>query len=131
MILLVAAEGPTLDAPISKRFGHAANHIVVDSDGPTILEAIEHEHDLPGHGVERFSKWKLDGVISGNVGPGAFEDLDSRNLAVYIVRGATVQEGVAMVVGGDVSATDSPTMKHSIHQHGQDGGHHSGKHHHH
>jgi predicted Fe-Mo cluster-binding NifX family protein len=127
MRLLVAAEGSTLSDAVSKRFGHASFHLVVDSDQHSILEALEHNHDLPGHGIERFLKWNLEGVIAGNVGPAAFQDMKARRLSVYIVRGTTVQQAVLQVVNGEIAAADGPTMKHSIHTHGPGSG---SKHHH-
>ncbi|MFH0881716.1 MAG: NifB/NifX family molybdenum-iron cluster-binding protein [bacterium] len=128
MRYLVAAEGSTLSAPVSKRFGHAAFHLVVDSDRQEILEALERNHDLPGHGVERFLKWNLEGVITGNVGPAAFRDLKARHLSIYIVRATTVQKAVFQVANGEIEAADGPTMKHSVHTHGSGNG---GEHHHH
>ncbi len=118
MRFLVAAEGSTLSDPVSKRFGHAAFHLVVDGENPEILEALKHDHNLPGHGIGRFSGWNLDGVIAGNMGPEAFQDLALHRLKVYIVRGTTVQQAILQVVSGEIPAANGPTMKRSIHEHG-------------
>lgn len=127
MKYLIASEGNEWTSPISKRFGHAAYHLIVESDPESIIENTPHDQNLQGHGVGRFVGHELAGVIAGNVGPGAFADLRGAGLTVYIVRGKNVRESLRMVASGEVAPADQPSMKRSLHEHsGKHGGHHHG-----
>jgi predicted Fe-Mo cluster-binding NifX family protein len=123
MLYLVAADDNKTDATISKRFGHAAYHLVVQHNPLEIVQSLPHDHDLPRHGLDRFDTHELVGIVAGNMGPGAFADAQALDIPVYIVRGATVEQAVARVSAGQIRRSDEPTMKQSVH-----GGHH--EHHH-
>ncbi|MBD3166589.1 hypothetical protein GF324_08320 [bacterium] len=119
MHYLVAADGPTLDAPISKRFGHASFHLLVNSETMKVVKMEGGEvESFPAHGIQRFCYTiKVDGVIAGNIGPHAFEDIRREGWPMYIVRKSTVREAIEKVAAGDVVAATEPSMKRSIGRH--------------
>jgi len=133
MYFLAAVDGPTVDDKISKRFGFAAFHLVIDSESFEIVKQFESNHDMPSHGLDRFIGTKIDGVISGNVGPSAFQDINGRNLPVYIIRSATAKEAIQKILDGEVEPATAPSMKHSVnhpshdHNYGHGGGHSKGQ----
>lgn len=83
MNVVIAANGPTLDSAVAKRFGHAAYYLLVNTatlqlqviaNNDAHAEADNHDqHDeshaiipqLVGQGAELF--------LTGNIGPHAFE----------------------------------------------------------
>lgn len=122
MLFLVTAQGDTLDDRIAKRFGHAPRHMLVDSDTWTVELQDGEVEELPRHGLERFKDRGLDGVIVGNLGPHAWDDVVELGWTAFLARRMTVREAVEKVVAGEIAPMEGPTMKRSIH-------HHAGAHH--
>jgi predicted Fe-Mo cluster-binding NifX family protein len=121
MKYLVAASEPKLEAKVSKRFGHSEYFMVVDSETLS-FEAIKGVgHDQPRHGVGQFSKFNIERLIVGNIGPGAFVNVKDMGWAVFSCIGLTVNEAIAKVHYGEVSELTAPTMKQSVHSAGGPG----------
>lgn len=117
MPYLVAADGPDLEARVSRRFGHAAHHLLVSAQADEAVVLDGGVHESPRHGLDRFRDEDVEGVVAGNVGPHAFEDIRERGWQVYIVRGVSVREAVQAVVQGEVDPAGGPTMKRSVGDH--------------
>ena len=115
MKYLVAASGVSLDAKISKRFGHASFYLVVDPDTFEFETKTGARETEPSHGIGRFLDYDIKAVIVGNIGPGAFQDVSNAGWSVYSCLGLTVREAVEKVRNGLVPALTAPTMKRSIH----------------
>lgn len=114
MKYLVAAENDSLDARISRRFGHAPFYLLIDSDSyefETIKGNAEHNHSKAF--MPLLSR-EIHGVISGNIGPGVFDKLKTANQLVYPCIGLSVLEAVEKVKNGELQPLTSPTMKRSI-----------------
>ena len=130
MRYLVAAEGTTLDARVARRFGHAAAHLLVDADDGSVAVTTGDVEAMPRHGLARFAEAGVVGLITGNIGPHAWEDVQALGWPVYIVRGKTVAEAVRAVAAGEVPPADGPSVKKSMdghrHHHGPGRGHGSG-----
>ncbi len=119
MLYLVAADGKTLDSKISKRFGQAAYHLLINPENLVIEAMAGDVEQMEGHGLNRVFELRdsLRGVIAGNVGPHAFQDIHESGWPVYIVRGETVQDAVRKVYAGEIPPSAKPTMKRSVHEH--------------
>lgn len=114
MTLLIAADNPTPDAKTSKRFGHAKFYLLVDENG-NILETLKGpDESEPMTIFDHIPHRKIDGVITGNIGPGAFRKLSLQRIPVYICRNMTAKEAVKKVVSGEIAPADNPTMKKSV-----------------
>ena len=128
MLFLVASDGASLDSRVAKRFGHARHHLLVESKS-WIIEVLEGEPEaLPKHGLERAAARGIDGVITGNLGPHAWEDFLSLGLTGYLARRRTVQDAIEEVMAGEIAPMEGPTMKRSIHSHRHSHGAHSEEH---
>ncbi|MBZ0263508.1 hypothetical protein K8I28_02465 [bacterium] len=122
MWYLIAAEGNDLDAPIAKRFGHAAYHLLIHKDTNEIRVFPGAHHDpethksgqTHGHGFGRFSTEPIAGIISGNMGPHAFDQATELGWDIYVVRGKNVGEALKSVKNGEVSPSKEASMKHSV-----------------
>ncbi len=121
MRYLVAADGETLDAPVARRFGHAAAHLLVDADDGRITVTTGDVEAMPAHGLGRFAGMDLDGLITGNIGPHAWEDVQALGWPVYIVRGKTVGEAVRAVAAGEIPPADGPSVRKSLGAHDHHG----------
>ncbi len=117
MVFLVASDGETLDCRVSKRLGHARNHLIVESEPWTVELLAGDPEQLPRHGLDRLANRQLDGVITGNVGPQAWSDFVALDLVGYVARSLTVREAVEKVIAGEIPVMDGPTMKRSIRDH--------------
>jgi len=132
MKVLVAADSNDLGAKVSKRFGHAAFFLLVDSKtwSHTALEGVG--EGGRAHGADRMEALGIDKIVTANIGPNAFEDLRDRGVKVYLCKHNTVREAVESVADGACQPTDGPTLKRSVHQHREhEHEHHAHEHGHH
>ncbi len=122
MKILIAAQGNNLDAKIDKRFGHSKFFIIFDTqamDYKSIPNAVEGDAQV---GLDIVIQEGIEAIITGNIGPNAFQKLQDIGIPVYVVRGVTVKEALAKIAGGELQPIDEPTMKKSVHD-----GHHFGQ----
>jgi predicted Fe-Mo cluster-binding NifX family protein len=127
--VVIAATGPTLDSPVAKRFGHAPYYLIVNT-ATMQVQAIENndshdeagnhgQHDeshaiipqLVGQGAELF--------VTGNIGPHAFEIIQSLKRQVALARGLSASEALARLQRGELEILSAPTLKRSVHNHSQ------------
>lgn len=132
MLVLIGADGNRLESPIAKRFGHANYFIVYDSEKNTfnvydnIDEGHNHENllDFLDIGVQAF--------IVGNIGPHAFDLINTTKSKVYLARKMSVQQAIDKFIANELQLLTEPTAKRSIgHGHEHKGHHHGDGHHHH
>ncbi len=114
MIITAAADNSNIDSPIAKRFGHAEYYLVYNTDNEE-FEAIyntdhDHTHSILNTLIEKGTKV----FIVGNVGPHAFEIINTNNTSVYLARKMTVSEAIAKYSDGELRKLDEPTVKKSI-----------------
>ncbi len=121
MKYLIAATEPNLEARVHKRFGHADYYLVVDADTLEFTWFEGLSQDQPHHDFLRFLDPQIGAVITGNIGPNAFQDIQQLSLKVYSCIGLTVKEAIEKVKGGKISSLSASTMKHSIHTARQSG----------
>jgi len=106
MRIVVSAEGDNLDAPASPVFGRCPTCIFVDT------ESLEFEV-LPnpavsqggGAGIQAAQFVVNQGakaVLSGNLGPNAFDVLQAANVPGYLVAEGTVRQAVAAYKAGQL-----------------------------
>ncbi len=115
MRIVITSTGNDLDAPASPVFGRCPTYIFVDTetadgDHPMQFEAVENPALASGGGagvqaaqfvVERGAQ----AVVTGSVGPNAFDVLQSAGVPAYLFEGGTVREAVEAVKAGRLAAT--------------------------
>ena len=115
MKICVTASGNTLDASIDPRFGRAAYLTIVDSESmsfETILNAAAGA--MGGAGIQAaqtLTKKGVDILITGNVGPNAFQALSAAGIKIVTGASGTVMEVVEKYKRGELSETGAPTVK--------------------
>ena len=87
----VSASGRDLNARVDDRFGRCPWFLVVDSDSLE-FEAVENRHAEEGMGAGMVAAKDLidvhvDAVISGQVGPKAYEVLKALNIDIFLASG--------------------------------------------
>ncbi len=107
MKVVVTAQGNTLDSPLDSRFGRARYLLLVDTDSNAIAvyENSENSNAVQGAGVQTaqfVARLGAQGVITGHVGPKAFQTLQAASIPVYLVGGGTAAEAVDAFRNGEL-----------------------------
>lgn len=118
MLILIGSDGDKLESLISKRFGHA-NYFIKYNTETKSFETIgnseeEHNHD----NLQKFIDDGVSAFIVGNIGPHAFEIINTQKSKVYLARKMSVQEAIEKYLKGELQQLTEPTAKKSIgHEH--------------
>jgi len=114
MKICVTATGTTLDAPVDPRFGRASHFIIVDSETMTFKAvpntAMEAMHGAGIQAAQTIANIGAKMVITGNVGPNAFQGLSSAGIKIIIGANGTVREVIEKYKKGELKETGAPTV---------------------
>ena len=103
----VSATGRDLNARVDDRFGRCPWFLVVDTDSLE-FDAVENRHAEEGMGAGMGAAKDLidahvDAVISGQVGPKAYEVLKAVNIDIFLVSGGiTVKDALEKLKKGEL-----------------------------
>ena len=103
----VSATGSDLGARVDDRFGRCAWFLIVDSDSLE-LNFLQNRHAEEGMGAGVAAAKDLidehvDAVISGQVGPKAYEVLKAVNIDIFLVSGSiTVEDALERLKRGEL-----------------------------
>jgi predicted Fe-Mo cluster-binding NifX family protein len=115
MKICVSAASNRMDSPIDPRFGRCPYFVIVDSEnmqfeviqnmasGATGGAGIQAAQTIAGKGVKV--------LITGNVGPNAFQALSAAGIKIVTGASGTVREVVERYKRGELSETGAPTVK--------------------
>jgi predicted Fe-Mo cluster-binding NifX family protein len=99
MKVVVTAEGPKLDGPVDPRFGRAKCFVVFDTETGD-HETHDNEQNLnapQGAGIQAaqmVTRLGAGAVLTGHVGPKAFETLQSAEIAIYCGISGSVRQAI-------------------------------------
>ena len=115
MKMCVTAAGDTLDAPVDLRFGRTSNFIIVDSETME-FDAVPNKAvgAMSGAGIQAAQTIASKGVnvvITGNVGPNAFQALASAGIKIVVGAYGTVREVIEKYKRGELTETRAPTVR--------------------
>ncbi len=119
MKVLIATRENNLDSPVSKRFGHAPYYLIVDPDTMQVNVVDnrnpdeEHDHAI----IPQAAKAGVKVFITGNIGPQAYQLVESLNLQVALARKMSGKDALEKLRRGELKILAAPTLKHSIHDH--------------
>ena len=118
MLILIGSNGNNLESTIAKRFGHANYYILFNSESQSfnVFENNDegHNHDI----LRRFLNKGVEVFIVGNIGPYAFEIINTKVSKVYLARQMLVREAIEKYSRGELLQLSEPTVKRSV-EHGQ------------
>ncbi len=114
MKICVTSEGDNLDAGVDPRFGRCKYFLFVDTDTLS-FEAIENKNinGTGGVGIQSaqlLSEKEIKVVLTGNVGPNAFQTLKAAGIDVITGVSGTVKEAVEKHKKGELKTTDNPNV---------------------
>ena len=115
MKICVSAVSGSLDAPLDPRFGRCQYFVIVDSETME-FEAIQNiaSSSASGAGIQAAMTLISQGVgvlITGNVGPNAFQALSAAGIKVMTGASGTGREAIQKYKRGELREASSPTVR--------------------
>jgi len=110
----VTSEGDKLDSKIDPRFGRCQYFIIVDI-ATLRFEAISNPNidSMGGAGIQSgqlIADKEVKAVLTGNVGPNAFQTLQAAGVDIITGISGTVQEAVEKYKIGELKPTGGPSV---------------------
>lgn len=114
MRVCVSATGDSLDAPVDPRFGRCPYFIIVNLETMR-FEAVPNVASgaMSGAGIQAAQIITSKGVkvvITGNVGPNAFQALSAAEIKILTGAYGTVKEAIEKYERGELKEIRSPTV---------------------
>ena len=113
MKICVTAQGANLDAPIDPRFGRCQYFVIVDPE-TLQYEAIKNPNidAMGGAGIQSgqiMADRQVKAVVTGNVGPNAFQTLNAAGISVITGASGNVRQVIEQYKNGELKPTQGPT----------------------
>jgi len=110
----VSATGKNLNAIVDQRFGRCNCFLIIDSDTMD-FEFISNESTMSygGAGIQAaqtMAKAGVDVVVTGNIGPNAFQTLSAAGIKVFIGADGTIKEVIEKYKKGELKKIDTPNV---------------------
>ena len=115
MRICVTAVSGSLEAQLDPRFGRCTYFVIVDSETME-FEAVSNiaSSSMTGAGIQAAQTIASKGVnvlVTGNVGPNAFQALSAAGIKVVTGAFGNVREVVEKYKRGELKETGSPTVR--------------------
>ncbi|MGD8506970.1 MAG: NifB/NifX family molybdenum-iron cluster-binding protein [Candidatus Bathyarchaeota archaeon] len=115
MQICVTAVSDNLEAQIDPRFGRCPYFVIVDSETME-FEAVSNiaTGSMSGAGIQAAQTIVSKGaevVLTGNIGPNAFQALSTARIKVFTGVSGNVKEVVEKYKRGELKETNSPTVR--------------------
>jgi predicted Fe-Mo cluster-binding NifX family protein len=116
MKIAVSAQEPDLNSRVDPRFGRAAYFIVFDTTTDTfeVLRNAENAAAMQGAGIQTaqfVARQSVDVIVSGNMGPKAFEAMRASGVQIVAWDKGTVAEAVELVRSGKFRALNAANVR--------------------
>jgi len=114
MKICITSEGATLDSRIDPRFGRCRYFMIVDTD-TMAFEAIDNANIQASGGAgiqsgQLMASYQVKAVLTGNVGPNAFQTLQVARIEIFTGVSGTVREALEKFNEGAFKKTQGPTV---------------------
>jgi predicted Fe-Mo cluster-binding NifX family protein len=114
MKVAISSTGPDLEAQIDMRFGRCRYFIMVDTESLE-FEALDNANVAAAGGAGIRSAQLIadkgsEALISGNVGPNAFNVLSAAGIKVYSQASGSIKEALDKLKNGELTETTEPNV---------------------
>jgi len=115
MKICVSSTGKNLDAVVDQRFGRCPYFLIVDTETMKV-KTISNEGTLSsgGAGIQAaqiVTKEDVGSVVTGNIGPNAFQILQAAGIKVYTGAEGTIKEAIENYKKGKLQETGSANVE--------------------
>ena len=112
MKVLITADGEDLEAKVDVKFGRAPYFLIVDTDNLS-FEAMKNEaaNEFGGAGVKAAQSVinkGVEAVITGNIGPNAYQVLRRAGIRIFKAGGKKVREAIEDLKNNKLEEITSP-----------------------
>jgi len=114
MKIAVTSKSDKLESEIDPRFGRCSYFLIVDIENMS-FESISNESSMASGGAgiraaQTVAKAGADIVVTGNMGPNAFQTLSAAGIMVFIGAHGTVKEAIEKYKKGELEKIDSANV---------------------
>ena len=115
MKICVSSTGKDLDADVDPRFGRCQYFLIIDTD-TMIVKHIPNESRISSGGVgiqaaQTVARSGANFVITGNIGPNAFQTLQAAGIKVVTGVSGKVKDAVEKYKKGEFQETSAPSVE--------------------
>ena len=114
MKICVTSQGDSLDSTVDPRFGRCAYFVFVDTDTMEFEPLENSQAQAMGGAGPQAAKTVVDKgakvLLTGNVGPNAYQALNAGGIEVFTGISGTVKEAVEKYKKGELKKTDGPDV---------------------
>jgi predicted Fe-Mo cluster-binding NifX family protein len=114
MKICITSQGANLDSNVDPRFGRCQYFIFVETDTLEFEPTQNPNLDaMGGAGIQSgqlVAGKQVKAVLTGNVGPNAFQTLQAAGIDIITGVAGTVRQAIEMYKKGDVTPTQSPSV---------------------
>lgn len=110
----ISSTGEDLDANVDQRFGRCKYFLVVDVESME-FEVLSNENATASGGAgiqaaQTIAKAGVQAVVTGNVGPNAFQTLKAADIKVFTGISGTIRESVEKYKKGELKETEGASV---------------------
>ena len=109
MKICVSSTGQNLDAIVDQRFGRCQYFLIVDTDTMKVKTVSNKStQSYGGAGIQAaqvITKENVNSVITGNIGPNAFQILQAAGIKVYTGVEGTIKKAIENYKNGKLNET--------------------------
>ncbi len=115
MLIAVSATGTTLEDQVDQRFGRCKYFLIVNSETLT-FESIPNQGALASGGAgikaaQTLAEKGVKAVISGNIGPNAFDTLSAANIDSYVGASGEIKSLIQKFNRGELKKTENSNVQ--------------------
>lgn len=114
MKITITARDNHLDADVDPRFGRCKYFLFIDTETLNVEAYTNNQQNaMGGAGIQAaqyVANKSVDAVITGSVGPNAFQTLNAAGLKIYTGAHGTVKEALDQFKNGDLSECTQATV---------------------
>jgi predicted Fe-Mo cluster-binding NifX family protein len=114
MRIAISAKDKNIDSEIESRFGRCSFFLIVDSDTMS-FESISNESGMSSGGAgiqaaQTVARAGVEVVITGNMGPNAFQTLSAAGIKVFTGADGTVKSAIERYKKGELKEIKSASV---------------------
>ena len=110
----VTSTGENLQANVDQRFGRCKYFLIVDAESME-FEVLSNENAMASGGAgiqtaQTIANKGVEVIVTGNVGPNAFQTLSAAGIKVFTGASGTIKEAVEKYKKGELNETETSNV---------------------